>query len=455
MDLKKRKLDDHGDDSVSIAPDPAPPPPVDNPPSPSHVSADIARLIIDPLPKEQLLDIVVQATLRHPDILDEVRKFADRDPVHRKIFVRGLGWETNTDSLKGVFSQFGELEEGVVIMDKNTGKSRGYGFVTFRHMDGALKALKEPSKRIDGRMTVSQLASLGPAPAPAPQDIAARKIYVGNVSMDWPADRLLNLFAQYGEIEEGPLGFDKQTGRSRGFALFIYRTAEAANSALEEPVKLVDGHQLFCKLAVDGLKQKAAAVQGQPDVPMVQTGSGLPPPSNMQYGAAPQGMVTTGAPYGQNANLQMNPGMNPGLSPAMNRSMYPALAGPTQNLPQSLNTSLPSPMNPSHTQLMNPGVSQVQSSLGVPSYGSTAGMNPYGSQVSAYGGQPGVVYPGIGASAPMYNVPAGSMPSQTPAFQSQGQYAMAPYQSQQQVAVPSAPRPQQTGSVPSLPYYGM
>ena len=47
------------------------------------------------------------------------------------------------------FPNFGKLEEGAVIMD-NTGKSKGYGFVTFKHMDGALNALNEPSKKIDG-----------------------------------------------------------------------------------------------------------------------------------------------------------------------------------------------------------------------------------------------------------------------------------------------------------------
>ena len=98
---------------------------------------------------EQLLDILQKVATKHMDVLEQVHSIADKDPTQRKLFVRGLGWDTNTNSLNALFSQFGELEEGVVIMD-NTGKSKGYGFVAFKHMDGALNALNEPSKKIDG-----------------------------------------------------------------------------------------------------------------------------------------------------------------------------------------------------------------------------------------------------------------------------------------------------------------
>jgi len=47
--------------------------------------------------------------------------------------------------------------------------------------------------------------------------------------MNMAANCLLSpsFFPQYGEIEEGPLGFDRQSGRSRGFALFIFKLVEA------------------------------------------------------------------------------------------------------------------------------------------------------------------------------------------------------------------------------------
>lgn len=57
--------------------------------------------------------------------------------------------------------------------------NRGYGFITFKHVDGALLALKEPSKKIDGRMTVTQLAAAGrcgPSGTGAPGDVEMRRI---------------------------------------------------------------------------------------------------------------------------------------------------------------------------------------------------------------------------------------------------------------------------------------
>ncbi|CAH9100035.1 unnamed protein product [Cuscuta europaea] len=244
--MKKRKLEENG-----AVPDPS---------FPTSLSLEDARKIIEPFTRDQLLDIVQNAVLHHSDVLGAVRSIADRDTTQRKLFIRGLGWETTTDKLRALFSAYGELEEAVVILDKATGKSKGYGFITFKHIDGAVLALKEPSKQIDGRMSVTQLAATGMSGGPGagslnnPVDISLRKIYVGNVPYDMPTDRLLHHFSGYGEIEEGPLGFDKVTGKSKGYALFVYKTAEAARASVMEPVKNIDGKQLNCKMAIDGKK---------------------------------------------------------------------------------------------------------------------------------------------------------------------------------------------------------
>ncbi len=258
MDFKKRKLEENGAITGGGGSTPS---------SAVEIPKDDVKKFIELFNKEQLVEILEDAATRHADVLEDIRKLADKDPAHRKIFVRGLGWDTTSDTLKTVFAQFGEVEEGVVILDKGTGKSRGFGFVTFRHMDGAQRSLKEPSKRIDGRMTVCQLAATGAqaSVASSTQEVSQRKIYVGNVPMDLAADRLLALFSGFGEIEEGPLGFDKVTGRSRGFALIIFKTVEAAKRALQEPIKMIDGQQMYCKLAVEGQKQRHGGTQGKSD----------------------------------------------------------------------------------------------------------------------------------------------------------------------------------------------
>ncbi|XP_031401199.1 RNA-binding protein 24-A-like isoform X2 [Punica granatum] len=86
---------------------------------------------------------------------------AVRDTTYTKVFVGGLAWETQSDSLRRFFEQFGDILEAVVITDKNTGRSKGYGFVTFRDPEAARRACENPSPVIDGRRANCNLAALG------------------------------------------------------------------------------------------------------------------------------------------------------------------------------------------------------------------------------------------------------------------------------------------------------
>lgn len=52
------------------------------------------------------------------------------DTTYTKVFVGGLAWETQSETMRRHFEQFGEILEAVVITDKNTGRSKGYGFVS-------------------------------------------------------------------------------------------------------------------------------------------------------------------------------------------------------------------------------------------------------------------------------------------------------------------------------------
>ncbi|GER27630.1 RNA-binding protein [Striga asiatica] len=83
------------------------------------------------------------------------------DTTQTKVFVGGLAWETHKDTMSNYFQQFGEILEAVVITDKATGRSKGYGFVTFRDADAAMRACIDPTPVIDGRRANCNLASLG------------------------------------------------------------------------------------------------------------------------------------------------------------------------------------------------------------------------------------------------------------------------------------------------------
>ncbi|KAG7276026.1 hypothetical protein CRUP_004423, partial [Coryphaenoides rupestris] len=55
---------------------------------------------------------------------------AQKDTTYTKIFVGGLPYHTTDSSLRKYFEVYGDIEEAVVITDRQTGKSRGYGFAS-------------------------------------------------------------------------------------------------------------------------------------------------------------------------------------------------------------------------------------------------------------------------------------------------------------------------------------
>ncbi|KAK3161281.1 hypothetical protein QOZ80_1BG0075110 [Eleusine coracana subsp. coracana] len=374
---KKRKPDENGAAAVS---------PVAGAAALGLSRDDVLRLL-EPLSRDQLADIAAAAALVSAAALDAVRAAADRDPALRKLFVRGLGWETTSDSLRAIFSAYGDLEEAVVITDKTTGRSKGYGFVTFRHADSAVLALKEPSKKIDGRMTVTQLAAAGAAGGPsggaagsggAPlADVSLRKIFVGNVPADMPSDRLLSHFAAYGEIEEGPLGFDKQTGKFRGFALFVYKTPEGAQASLVDSVKVIDGHQLVCKLAIEGKKGKQSQLQQsgpasqQQQQQMMQGG-----PQDMPGPGLGMGGPQMGAQYGPGGGMPSFGGFGGGLGGPNPYSNMPSNMGGGGGGLGSMGGQMPTGMGAGAGAFGAGGMGG--GSFGGSSQFGASGMGPYG-----------------------------------------------------------------------------
>ncbi|KAD0118116.1 hypothetical protein E3N88_44762 [Mikania micrantha] len=83
------------------------------------------------------------------------------DTTLTKVFVGGLAWETQTHVMRTYFEQFGHILEAVIITDKITGKSKGYGFVTYRDPESAKRACEDPNPMIDGRRANCNIASLG------------------------------------------------------------------------------------------------------------------------------------------------------------------------------------------------------------------------------------------------------------------------------------------------------
>jgi len=73
-----------------------------------------------------------------------------------KIFVTNLPWTVNTSELRKYFAEYGKVSLVRVMFDKETGLSRGFGYVSFVSPDSVESVLKRPYHIIEGHHVIIQ-----------------------------------------------------------------------------------------------------------------------------------------------------------------------------------------------------------------------------------------------------------------------------------------------------------
>ncbi|XP_038884547.1 RNA-binding protein 38-like [Benincasa hispida] len=108
------------------------------------------------------------------------------DTTWTKLFVGGLAWETQSHEMHSFFQQFGDILEAVIIQDKHTGKSKGYGFVTFKDPESARRACANPNPIICGRRANCNIAAFGRPRPPPPSPSSGGRNQSGNLQSTTP-----------------------------------------------------------------------------------------------------------------------------------------------------------------------------------------------------------------------------------------------------------------------------
>ncbi|TVY29553.1 putative RNA-binding protein [Lachnellula hyalina] len=178
-----------------------------------------------------------------------------------KMFIGGLNWETTDESLKEYFSQFGEVLECTVMRDGASGRSRGFGFLTFKdartvnivmvkehYLDGKIvnthtfiNSLRQVLSKSSSPMK-SSLHSIKIDPKRAiPRDEQERtsKIFVGGVSQEATEQNFKEFFMKFGRVVDATLMMDKDTGRPRGFGFVTFDSEAAVDLCLEQPLEIL------------------------------------------------------------------------------------------------------------------------------------------------------------------------------------------------------------------------
>jgi len=112
------------------------------------IDPDLDEEVFSPqdLPEVPLSEISVSGVAKRP------KKEERGGRGQARLFVGGLSWDTGVDDMRRVFNTVGEVIDAIIITDRDTGRSRGFGFVTYADSDHAQQAIDTlDDTELDGR----------------------------------------------------------------------------------------------------------------------------------------------------------------------------------------------------------------------------------------------------------------------------------------------------------------
>jgi len=172
----------------------------------------------------------------------------------KTLFVRGLSWYTDEHELRAYFEQFGPTERCVVARDRDTNKSRGFGFVTYETIEDAEKALSVEHE-LSNRTLYAQLSipreRVDRRPQYDDREMESHKVYCGNLPESVGSMDLGQYFQELAEVVDATVMMDRETGRSRGFGFVAFSEdidPERISEVLDQDHQL-DGKAINVRMA--------------------------------------------------------------------------------------------------------------------------------------------------------------------------------------------------------------
>jgi len=304
--------------------------------------------------------------------------------VDGKMFVGGLSWETTQDTLQRYFSQYGDVIDCVVMKNGDTGRSRGFGFVTFSDPTKVELVLKSGPHELDGRTIDPKACNPRSMQKQKRTGFNWPKVFLGGLPSNLTETDLRNYFTRYGSVMEVVIMFDQEKKKSRGFGFLSFDTDDAVDRAVSEHFVNINGKQVEIKKAEPRDANKSMDGQDQ---------WGSPPDS--QWGMpsmGPPGMPTMNNGMGHN---NMGPPMGHPLGPHNSQIGGPTAMG-TGGMVQAYQGWGTSPAQqgyaptgyaaPQAPQYSSWGAGQQITQWGTPSYGSATSQQPYGGFAGGAGG---------------------------------------------------------------------
>ncbi|KAL5374357.1 hypothetical protein PMIN02_012270 [Paraphaeosphaeria minitans] len=164
----------------------------------------------------------------------------------RTIFVQQISQRAEKRHLHAFFAAVGPVVEAQIVTDRVTGRSKGVGYVQFKHEDSVPKALELTGQKLKGVPIIAQLTEAEKnrairttgegGTASATNGAPFHRLYVGNIHFSVTEEDLKEIFLPFGELEQVTLQRDEQNPtRSKGYGFSsIFVDPNDAKKALTE-----------------------------------------------------------------------------------------------------------------------------------------------------------------------------------------------------------------------------
>jgi RNA recognition motif-containing protein len=208
----------------------------------------------------------------------------EHDEPKIQLFVGGLPSQVTEKILYDHFSQYGKLVECRLVLDKNTLKSRGFGFVSFQN-NQALHVVTQITHKLCGKEVECKPALSKQDSNQRVNEEKSKKVFVGGLPLEATESDLYDYFKKFGDIKACRIIYKHESSISRGFGFVIFGTKEIADEVLmKKDQHYIKGVWVDCKSAI---LRREMEVMNLMNKSMAQNGGNM----NMIVGSHPHSPV--------------------------------------------------------------------------------------------------------------------------------------------------------------------
>ncbi|CAI8609276.1 unnamed protein product [Vicia faba] len=153
----------------------------------------------------------------------------------RKLVVMGIPWDVDTEGLKEYMSKFGELEDCYIIKERSTGRSRGFGYVTFTSVDDAKNVLSSEHSLGNRILEVKVATPKEEMRAPVKK---VTRIFVARIAPSVTEATFRSHFEKYGNITDLYMPKDRGSKTHRGIGFITFASADSVENLMKETHEL-------------------------------------------------------------------------------------------------------------------------------------------------------------------------------------------------------------------------